>query len=321
MKSQLLQDIGENGGRPAAVRVTPPVTPPDAPTPAPASARPAVWRARGPGREERLREEVAPPVQPAAPTVQPAPSASTPPPGPPPAQDPDWLAGRLQQAAAEHGETVLASAWSRRALGFGLGGLLLAGLAAAGWWAVEEQRVAGALAVVARTEPVAPSRSGPQVDQAPPVGNPPLRVPEPVTPPPVAPAPPVVPVPAQPATADAPFEQADPDPAASRQVTTVAIDPPKEAPKEGARPRPRHRQKPAAHPPTPTPTPERVHARARPAPPVRAPAPAPARAADEPSPSQQREETLLQCRAWGYNERQCIARGCKMTRFGLACRG
>jgi hypothetical protein len=34
-----------------------------------------------------------------------------------------------------------------------------------------------------------------------------------------------------------------------------------------------------------------------------------------------REETLMQCRALGYDERQCIGRGCAMTRFGLACRG
>jgi len=36
---------------------------------------------------------------------------------------------------------------------------------------------------------------------------------------------------------------------------------------------------------------------------------------------QRREETLMQCRALGYDERQCIRRGCAMTRFGLACRG
>ena len=34
-----------------------------------------------------------------------------------------------------------------------------------------------------------------------------------------------------------------------------------------------------------------------------------------------REETLLQCRALGYDEPQCIRRECGMTRFGLACRG
>jgi hypothetical protein len=41
----------------------------------------------------------------------------------------------------------------------------------------------------------------------------------------------------------------------------------------------------------------------------------------EPSARQRREETLLQCRAHGYDERQCIQRGCEMTRYGFACKG
>jgi hypothetical protein len=41
----------------------------------------------------------------------------------------------------------------------------------------------------------------------------------------------------------------------------------------------------------------------------------------EPTDRRRREETLLQCRAHGYNERQCIQRSCVMTRFGLACKG
>jgi hypothetical protein len=34
-----------------------------------------------------------------------------------------------------------------------------------------------------------------------------------------------------------------------------------------------------------------------------------------------REETLMQCRAHGYDERQCFQRGCEMTKFGFACKG
>jgi hypothetical protein len=30
---------------------------------------------------------------------------------------------------------------------------------------------------------------------------------------------------------------------------------------------------------------------------------------------------MLQCRARGYAERQCVQRGCAMTRFGFACTG
>ena len=43
--------------------------------------------------------------------------------------------------------------------------------------------------------------------------------------------------------------------------------------------------------------------------------------AADPSPRQRREETLMQCRAHGYDARQCIERGCTMTRYGFACRG
>jgi hypothetical protein len=41
----------------------------------------------------------------------------------------------------------------------------------------------------------------------------------------------------------------------------------------------------------------------------------------EPTPAQRREETLMQCRALGYDARECAQRGCMMTRFGLACPG
>jgi hypothetical protein len=29
----------------------------------------------------------------------------------------------------------------------------------------------------------------------------------------------------------------------------------------------------------------------------------------------------MQCRAHGYDERQCFQRGCEMTKFGFACKG
>jgi hypothetical protein len=40
-----------------------------------------------------------------------------------------------------------------------------------------------------------------------------------------------------------------------------------------------------------------------------------------PSPGQRREETLRECRALGYDARQCVQRACSMTRYGLVCRG
>ena len=36
---------------------------------------------------------------------------------------------------------------------------------------------------------------------------------------------------------------------------------------------------------------------------------------------QRYEETLMQCRAHGYDERTCLQRGCEMTRYGFACKG
>ena len=61
---------------------------------------------------------------------------------------------------------------------------------------------------------------------------------------------------------------------------------------------------------------QRSHARKRAKPEARA-----EQAGREPSARQRREETLMQCRAHGYDERQCLQRGCEMTRFGFACKG
>jgi hypothetical protein len=44
-------------------------------------------------------------------------------------------------------------------------------------------------------------------------------------------------------------------------------------------------------------------------------------AALTPSPRERREETLMQCRAHGYDERQCFQHACTMTRYGFVCKG
>jgi hypothetical protein len=88
-------------------------------------------------------------------------------------------------------------------------------------------------------------------------------------------------------------------PAASRSVATVDLDAPKRAARHAA-----------------------AAARKRAAEKARREAMQDARPAKaEPSPRERREETLMQCRAHGYDERQCIRRGCAMTRYGFACRG
>jgi hypothetical protein len=69
-------------------------------------------------------------------------------------------------------------------------------------------------------------------------------------------------------------------------------------------------------PDTAPPKRQRSHARKHPK------ADASAAASDsEPTARQRREETLMQCRAHGYGERQCVERGCEMTRYGFACKG
>lgn len=74
----------------------------------------------------------------------------------------------------------------------------------------------------------------------------------------------------------------------------------------------------APEPPADTP-PERPRSRAtHVAVGSRPPAPA---AASDPGARRRREETLMQCRAHGYDARQCARRACTMTRFGFACRG
>lgn len=76
----------------------------------------------------------------------------------------------------------------------------------------------------------------------------------------------------------------------------------------------------APTPAAPAPAPQPVAATP---PPKQAPLPKTtvARAAPAPSPARQLDETLKQCRAAGYHAAQCIERGCRMTKYGLACRG
>jgi hypothetical protein len=170
-------------------------------------------------------------------------------------------------------------------------------VAAAGLWLYEENRVEGALNVVANTSPAAPAPvpgRGAQAFAAE-SAAPAVPVPAPAAPEPVRPVPAASDVPA-------PAEQ----PAAGSNPVAGAGDKADKADKVNE---------------AGTKSPERkrtaTKARrtgAREAAPV-----ATAKAA--PSPRQRRDETLLQCRVHGYDARQCIQRGCSMTRYGLVCRG
>lgn len=354
MKTQLLQDFQESGSADAAPK------PADPPPPAPARApRPAVWHGPGarreaagaavqradPGPMQRAPDtsarglgvaieawaERAAQHRPEPPPAPPPPAEATvpgqhartshvPPPRPPepapapppqPRIDPDtlprptqaeaeadWLAARLREDAAQRDAPAWSSLWKRRLVTWSIAGGLLAAVAAGGLWLYEENRVEGALVVVANTSP-APA-AAPSGAQAFPAGSPSAVPAMPSTPAPAADDA-VKPLPPQPGpdVAAAPPPAADATPAAdARTVVPVDVDPPRRAARHA--------------------TPARKHAAAKSR---RAQARDEPPASATPSPRQRREETLMQCRAHGYDERQCIQRGCTMTRYGLACKG
>jgi hypothetical protein len=203
---------------------------------------------------------------------------------------PAWLSERLREDEEREAARDRRRRWMRRALAGGGAAALLALLAGAGWWVVQENRVDGTLSVVANTRaspqtaaPLARAGAGtPASTQA--------RAPAPDQTPAAgseAPDPATVTVPASPDAATAAEPSASEE--AGPQVRTH-----------------RHRRNASANAPAGIP----------------AAAAAPrTKAGAEAGAAHRREETLLQCRALGYDEAQCQRRGCAMTRFGLACRG
>jgi hypothetical protein len=344
MKTQLLQDFQESGSADAAPK---PADPPPAPARQP---RPAVWHGPGaprdaagaavqradPGAMQRAPDTPArglgvaieawadraaqqrpapPPPAPAPPDEATVPGAHArtsrvPPPRPPepapridpdtlprptePEAEADWLAARLRDNAAQGDAPAWNSVWKRRLVTWSIAGGLLAGLAAGGLWLYEENRVDGALVVVANTSPAPVAASGAQAFPTGSAAAVPAAPPPPVAADAMKPLPPPEPdVAAVPAPVAAPV--ADTPPATdARTVVPVDVDTPRRTSRHASTARKRaavqarHMQPPAAA---------------------------------EPSPRQRREETLMQCRAHGYDERQCIQRACTMTRYGLACKG
>lgn len=250
MKTQLLQDIDESGAFDAP-RGLPVRTP-----------RPRVWRRPQGPVQAPARPDPVPPVAPARPfPADPVPPASD------PAEIPSWLAERLQEDALRDERAQWRGTWQRRALGWGGAACLLALVAAGGLWLAEQNRVDGALVVVANTTPEVHVPVAPML--------------VPVAPTPAAPAP------------------TEPSPTSIQEAAPKLAD---VATPAGARKADAARSR---KPP----------ARAQP---VRRAAAQPQEAANA---RRQREETMLQCRARGYGERQCVQRGCAMTRFGFACKG
>jgi len=192
--------------------------------------------------------------------------------------DPEWLAALLARDAEELSESQSKGRWTRRVLTWGMATVVPVLLAAGGLWLYQENRVEGALIVVANTSPAPataaagtrPASPGIAATHAPAVPLTPVAAAVSETPPPEA---------------AAAAETQDPTPS-----NADAIAPPR---------------------------PKRSHVRKHP----KAEATAGIPADSEPSARQRKEENLMQCRAHGYDDRQCVQRGCEMTRYGFACKG
>jgi hypothetical protein len=204
--------------------------------------------------------------------------------------------------AAETSVPLWRRLWKRRLVAWSVAGGLAVGVGAGAGWLLAGSRDGGVL-VAADSVPAASARRAQSYVAREPAASIQASPAEPAREPAPAPAAPVdavkPPPPAEPEVKPAPPAPApDVAPAASRSVATVDLDPPKRAARHAAAAR------------------KKAAAKAKRAP-VQEARPAPA----EPSPRERREETLMQCRAHGYDERQCIRRGCAMTRYGFACRG
>jgi hypothetical protein len=260
--------------------------------------RPAPPAADATVPDQNLRQRPPPPPRPPEPppgAERPAAPDHAPPPLGPgtiprptqPDAEAEWLAARMREETAARDAPAWSSAWKRRLVTWSIAGGLLAGLAAGGLWLYEENRVEGALVVVANTSPAGQVPAAPVFAAGAPA---PMPAPAPV------PAPAfVAPDPVKPLPEPAPPVVEDKAPVAAEPAN---VTPPRRTPRN----RPTERK--------------RITAKAR-----RAPTQDAAPVAAEPSPQRRREETLMQCRAHGYDARQCIERACTMTRFGLACKG
>jgi hypothetical protein len=203
--------------------------------------------------------------------------------------DPEWLAALLARDAEELSESQSSSRWTRRLLTWGTATVVPVLLAAGGLWLYQESRVEGALVVVANTSPApATPAARPSVART-------------------SPALPASPDVAAAGAPVAPVAAATPAPAARLTAERPDAAPSNAAPDKQAQQA------------ETIPQPSLKRARVRKHPKAEAGAEVPADS--EPSASRRKEETLLQCRAHGYDDRQCVRRGCEMTRYGFACKG
>jgi hypothetical protein len=265
-------------------------------------------------------------------------------------RDPDWLAERLAREAALHESSEWSGFWGRSLPLWAAAGVLLAMVAAGGLWLYQQRQDEGALVLLANTSSAPPTgitrQAAPRALPALPASTELAATPKP---PATAPAASPVVTPVTPVTPTEP---------AARDITPLAQDAPLsstnavgrstvastasaagdtangttvEAPgvkavdtaaaAKRAELSPSSRVKSRAEPQTKR---QREAARKQ----TKTVASAARREgaregerAGERSYRQRYEETLMQCRAHGYDERQCLQRGCEMTRFGFACKG
>ena len=333
---QRAADPGPVSPLPTFAPATPPPSP-ASPASAPRNAErafdPRYGEARVPPPRPTADAPVAPvgaPDLPRADTTLPLHGLPTPDGTTPSPDIPDWLSERLREEAQRERQAQWSSLWKRRAVTWSIAGGLLAAVAAGGLWLYEDSRVDGALGVVARTNPEQPASGpgdaaatlgalpspAPAVDRSAfgPASNPPsgtssdtastaIQAPTPVAPAPEVALPQATPTPIVPL----------PEVAAGGGATAPAasvVDTPRRATSSTSR---SARQESARR--------NRLAAERRAAADTTADRdPEPARATGM-STRQRREETLMQCRAHGYDQRQCDQRGCEMTKYGFFCKG
>jgi hypothetical protein len=234
--------------------------------------------------------------------------------------EPDWLAAHLARDAALNERSEWSGRWTQRLAAWGAAGVLLALLAGGGLWLYEQSQVDGALVVVANTNPApggGATRSGIGIGTGTGTGHPAPGLPA------VAPVSSSVPTPA---AAAAPPTVADLHNTrgvgavgglgGANNVESVPAESPVQA--ETGNDARSVVSVNLAEPDATQPAPKRQRSHARKHPKAETSA---AIQDNEPSARQRREETQMQCRAHGYDERQCLQRGCEMTRFGFACKG
>jgi hypothetical protein len=270
--------------------------------------------------------------------------------------DPDWLTERLAREAANHERPEWSGPWTRRLATWGTAGVLLALMAGGGLWLYQQSRVEGALTVVASTNPAPAARTARPASvgltttastpassttaTGAPSQSPSANLEAPLTA--MHPNPAGIPSPASPTSPNAAAPESspsavggstgavtassadDPIPAAqtstqtpapasldpaSRSVASVALGDERQA--DVVAPK-RKRSATRKHPKAQTVASARETSGA---------ARDDGEREGERSYRQRYEETLMQCRAHGYDERQCLQRGCEMTRYGFACKG